>query len=173
MMCKFHLPFKCSLQHVSKMCIVERLCLLLAFFVLINFFQDLEGMESFLLTSHIVCFQGSLRGLVAAMSGNVDCVKILQRKKRTTEDWNLHSASIVERPKSWEVLLRACHDYMIVGLRDRYFCISCIQIRFKGQCNEGYTNLYFHAIILIHVMHFSKGKVQISMPSFEGQQQLR
>ena len=129
------------------MCIVERLCLLLAFFVLINFFQDLEGMESFLLTSHIVCFQGSLRGLVAAMSGNVDCVKILQRKKRTTKDWNLHSASIVERPKSWEVLLRACHDYMKEGLRDRYFCISCIQINLKA--NGGYTNLYFHAIIFM------------------------
>ena len=36
-------------------------------------------MESFLLTSHIVCFQGSLRGLVAAMSGNVDCVKIVNK----------------------------------------------------------------------------------------------
>ena len=33
-----------------------------------------EDMESFLLNHHIVCFQGSLRGLVAAMSGNVDCI---------------------------------------------------------------------------------------------------
>ena len=55
---------------------------------------------------------------------------------------------------------------LVLGLHDRYFCISCIQIDLKA--NGGYTNLYFHAIILIHVMHFSKGKVQISMPSFEG-----
>ena len=37
-----------------------------------------KGMESFRLKRHIACFQGSLQGLVAAMSGNVDCVQRLQ-----------------------------------------------------------------------------------------------
>ena len=68
--------------------------------------------------------------------------KILQMKKRRTEACNLHSASIMHRAKSWEVLLRAWHNYVRVGLHDIYFCIK-IDLKAKG----GYTNLYFHAII--------------------------
>ena len=54
--------------------------------------------------------------IVAAMSGKVDCFKILLRKKMVTEAWNPHSASIMQRAKSWEVQSCAWHDYVRVGL---------------------------------------------------------
>ena len=97
-------------------------------------------MESFLLARHTVYFQHSLQGLVAAMAAwQCKFFKILQNKKRGTEACNLHSASIMHRAKSWEVLLRAWHNYVRVGLHDIYFCIGCIKIDLKAK--GGYTNL--------------------------------
>ena len=63
------------------------------------------------------------------MSGKADCFKILPRKNRATKAWNPHSASIMQRAKSWEVLPCAWHDYVRVGLHGRYFCIGCIDAK--------------------------------------------
>ena len=70
-----------------------------------------RGMESFLLTHHIVYFQHSLQGLVAATAGNVNFSKFSKIKKRGTEACNLHSASIMHRAKSWEIDLKAKGGY--------------------------------------------------------------
>ena len=93
-------------------------------------------------------------GLVAAMSGKADCFKILPRKNRATKAWNPHSASIMQRAKSWEVLPCAWHDYVRVGL--------C-----TGGKGKEWEVLPCPRQVFLHLMHWCRGIVQINALEIE------